>query len=132
MITLLSIFSEWALLILRVVYGCIFLAHGWPKLKNLKTTAQNFQMMGFKPGAFWGTIAAVVETFGSLAIILGLGTQYVALALAFQMLVTTLWRMKNGQKLVGGFELDLILLAAGLILATLGAGSYSLDSYLSL
>ena len=132
MITVLAIFSDWALLLLRLVYGAIFLAHGWPKLKNLKTTAQNFEMMGFKPGAFWGTIVALAETFGGLAVILGIGTQYAGLVLAFNMLVATLWKLKNGQKLIGGFELDLSLLAIGLILATLDGGSFSLDSYLNL
>lgn len=130
MVILLSIFSEWALLALRLVIGAIFLAHGWPKLKNLKTTAQNFQMMGFRPGSFWGPLVALVETLGGLAVIFGLGAQYAGLILAFDMLIAMLWKMKNGQKLVGGFELDLTLLAAGLILATLGAGSYSLDTYL--
>lgn len=88
--------------------------------------------MGFKPGSLWGTIVALAETLGGLAVILGFGTQYAGLILAFNMLVAALWKMKNGQRLIGGFELDLALIAAGLILATLGAGSYSLDSYLSL
>lgn len=129
MATLLSVFSEWALLILRLVYGLIFLAHGWPKLKNLKTTAQNFEMMGFKPGSFWGTIVALAETIGGAAIILGLGTQYAGLVLAFDMLVATSWKIKRGQTLIGGFELDLLLFSVGLILATLGGGSYALDNY---
>ncbi len=132
MITIFAIFSDWALLLLRLVYAWIFLSHGWPKLKNLKTTAQNFEMMGFKPGIFWGTIVALAETFGGLAVILGLGTQYAGLVLAFNMLVATLWKLKNGQKLIGGLELDLALLVIGLILATLGGGSFSLDSYLTL
>ena len=132
MIPLLAIFSDWALLLLRLVYGWVFLAHGWPKLKNLKITAQNFEMMGFKPGSFWGPIVAVAETLGGLAVVLGLGTQYAGLVLAFDMLVAALWKVKNGQKLIGGFELDLSLMTIGLILATLGGGSYSLDSYLSL
>ena len=132
MVPLLAIFSDWALLLLRLVYGWVFLTHGWPKLKSLKTTAQNFEMMGFKPGSFWGPIVAVAETLGGLAVVLGLGTQYAGLVLAFDMLVAALWKVKNGQKLIGGFELDLSLMTIGLILATLGGGSYSLDSYLSL
>lgn len=86
-------------------------------------------MMGFKPGAFWGTIVALAEVFGGLAVILGLGARYAGLVLAFDMLVSTLWKIKRGQKLIGGFELDLILLAVGLIIATLGSGIYSLGNY---
>lgn len=117
---------------LRLVYGAIFLVHGWPKLKNLKVNAENFGMMGFKPGAFWGTIVSIAEVFGGLAVILGIGTQYAGLILAFNMLVATIWKIKNGQKLIGGFELDIALFAIGLILATLGGGSLSLDSYFNL
>lgn len=129
MFPLFAAFSDWALLALRLAFGVIFLAHGWPKLKNLKVNAQNFEMMGFKPGGLWGTIVALAETLGGLAVILGLGTQYAGLVLAFDMTISSLWKIKRGQKLVGGFELDLILLASGLILATIGGGAYSLDNY---
>lgn len=117
------------MLILRLVYGLIFLAHGWPKIKNLKNNGQNFEMMGFKPGIFWGTIVALVEVFGSLAVIVGLGTQIAGLLLAFNMLVASIWKIKRGQKLVGGFELDILLLATGLLLASFGGGAYALDNY---
>lgn len=130
MISILLIFSDWTILILRVVFAVIFLAHGWPKIKDLKVNSQNFAMMGFKPGAFWGTIVAFVEFFGALALITGLYTQLAALLIAIQMLVAAAWKIKNKQGLVGGFEFDLILAAAALLLATLGAGLYSLDSYL--
>ncbi len=130
MISTLLIFSDWSILILRLVFGVIFLAHGWPKIKDLKVNSQNFAMMGFKPGAFWGTIAAFVEFFGALALIVGLYTQVAALLIAIQMLVAALWKMKNKQGLIGGYEFDLTLAAAALLLATLGGGLNSLDSYL--
>ena len=126
MIPLLAIFSEWALLILRVVFGLIFVAHGWPKLRNLKGASENFNMMGFKPGALWGTIVAIVETFGGLAIILGIATEIAAILLAFDMVVATIWKISRGQKLVGGFEFEILLITVGLALATLGGGVYSL------
>lgn len=130
MIASLLLYSDWAVLVLRLVLGSIYLAHGWPKIKNLKVNAANFGMMGFKPGAFWGTMVALVEFFGALALIAGLYTQLVALLIAGEMLVVVLWKMKNKQRLIGGYELDLTLSAAALLLASLGAGVYSLDSYL--
>lgn len=132
MIIVLSVFSEWALLILRLAFGVIFLAHGWPKLKNLKINAQNFEMMGFKPGGLWGTIVALTEVLGGAAIILGTGTQIAGALLAFDMLVATIWKIKRGQKLIGGFELELLLLTVALLLATFGGGAYALDNYWSL
>ncbi len=132
MITLLSGFSDYYLVIARLVIGAVFLAHGWPKLRNLPMTWQNFSMMGFKPGMFWGTIVALIEVFGGLAIILGLGVQPAAFLLAINMIVAALWKKSRGQKLVGGFELDLALFSALLILAGVGAGAYSLDNYLAI
>ncbi|MEK7191901.1 MAG: DoxX family protein [Patescibacteria group bacterium] len=129
MVILLSLFSDWALLAARLVLAAIFLAHGLPKLKSLKTTAQNFEMMGFKPGIFWGTIVAVVEFVGGLAVLVGLYTQLAAPFLAIDMLVAVIWKMKRGQKLVGGYELDLSIMSIALLLSTLGAGAYSLDNY---
>ena len=131
-ITLLSIFSEWGLVALRVAFGVVFFAHGFSKFKNLKETQEWFQSIGYKPGAFWGTLVALVETLGSLAIILGFYTQSAAVLLAVVMINSTIWRMRQGHKLVGGYELDLALLGIALFLATNGAGIYSLDAYWNL
>jgi|SRR3989344_2013743 len=129
MIQLFLVFSDWALVLLRLVLGAIFIAHGWPKIKDLKTTAQNFGAMGFRPGRFWGTVVAGVEFFGGILFILGLFTQVAALILAIQFIVIMIWKLKIKQKLVGGYELDLILLVALLVLATTGSSLYALDSY---
>jgi len=129
MIQILLIFSDWSVLLLRVVLGLIFLVHGWPKIKKLKETAQNFEMMGFKPGAFWGTIIAIVEFVGGLFLITGLFTSITAIVLAIEMLVATIWKLLRRQKLAGGYEFELLLLVSLLALTTLGGGLYSLDTY---
>lgn len=128
-LSLLPIFTDWPLLIARIVVAAIFLAHGWPKIKNLKQNAQNFGMMGFRPGAFWGTVVAFTEVFGGLAILLGIATPFAGFGLAIDMLVATLWKLKKGMKLINGYELDLTLLALCLILAIAGPGIFSLRSY---
>lgn len=122
----LLVFNDWALLLLRLAVGLIFIVHGWPKLKELKTTQANFGMMGFKPGWFWGTFIAILEPIGGLLLILGLWTQLFALLFAGQMLVATLWKVKKGQGLAGGYEFDLLLMVSGLVLATSGSGMFSL------
>ncbi len=108
--------TEWALWTLQVVFGFIFLAHGWPKIKNLKATAENFEIMGFKPGKLWGTFIAFLEVFGGAAIVLGVFTETLAILFMIEMAVIIIWKMKRGQKFIGGIELDLILFAASLIL----------------
>ncbi|HLD34793.1 MAG: hypothetical protein UY12_C0008G0003 [Parcubacteria group bacterium GW2011_GWA2_47_8b] len=121
--------SELALWVLRIVFGAIFLVHGWPKLKGLRATAENFEMMGFRPGKFWGTFIAFLEVFGGLAIILGIYTETLATLFAIEMAVATIWKMKRGQKFVGGIELDLILFASGLILSAFSSSIYSFGGY---
>jgi len=129
MLPLLTNYGDLAALALRFAISAIFIAHGWPKIKDLKTTASNFEMMGFKPGNFWGTVVAVVEFIGGLCILFGFLTQIAAVLLAIDMLVASIWKIRSGQKLIGGYELDIILLTAALVLATLGPGIYSLDNY---
>jgi len=121
-IPILLVFSNQALFILRVVVSLIFVAHGWPKLKNLKGTQEWFGSVGFKPGWLWGTVVALLETAGAVLILLGVFTQPLAFLLAGQMLVAALWKKKMGKSLKDGYELDLLLAAACLILATMGGG----------
>jgi len=126
MILPLLVFADWALLALRLTVAFIFLAHGWPKLKNLKTNAENFAMMGFKPGWLWGTIVALVENVGSVLLILGVGTQVVGVLMAGEIMVAAFWKKKQGMGLVNGYELDILLAAAALVLATMGGGALAL------
>lgn len=106
------------------------IAHGWPKLKDLKMTAQNFDGMGFRPGIFWGTIAAVVEAIGGLAILLGFWAEFAAGLFAVQMLVAAVWKFKNKMGFVDGYELDLALVALAAFIAIYGTGFYALQYYL--
>ena len=113
------------MLLLRLALGLIFIVHGWPKVKNVKMTSQHFESMGFKPGNLWGPIVAFVEFIGGLAVFFGIFAQVAALGLALNMLVALFWKIGKGQGLIGGFELDLILLASALAVVFLGAGAYA-------
>ncbi len=116
-------------LILRVVIGALFMAHGYPKLfKNFSGTAGWFDSIGLRPGKFWALVAGVVEFFGGLALILGVWVQIVGVLLAFQMLVAMV-KVKWGKVSLtgeGGWELDLVYLAAALAIAMMGPGIYTL------
>ena len=129
MLTILFSYADWGVLLLRVIFGLIFLVHGWPKLKNLKGTQAWFDSMGFKPGVFWGTLVALLEVVGGLLLMAGLFTQIVAILFAMQMFVITIWKMRLGQKLAGGYELDLILLGVAVAFALNGGGAITLDGF---
>ncbi len=125
-----SLYSDWALAFLRIVLGILLLLHGWPKLKDLKTTSVNFGAMGFKPGSFWGPLVACAEFFGGLALILGVWTEFAAAVIAIEFVVITIWKIIRRQPFVGGLELDLLILGAAVTLLALGAGAFSFDHYL--
>ena len=126
MFPLYIIYDTWAVLLLRVALGIVFIAHGWPKLKDLKQTAKNFDAMGFKPGKLFGTIAALLEFFGGIALILGILVTPVAALFMLQFIIIMIWKWAKHMPLVGGWEIDLLILAGVFVLFTLGAGALAL------
>lgn len=128
----LATYSDLALLILRVAVGAVLVAHGLPKLRNLRKTSEDFNQMGFKPGALFGSVAAFLEFFGGVAIILGFMVQPVAALFAMEFVVINIWRISKRHAFVGGWELDLLILASIILLFSIGAGNYSSDAYLFL
>lgn len=131
MIQLLFVFSNIAFLVLRLVLGAVLLAHGFPKLKDLTRTAEQFGSMGFRPGRFWGTLVALVEVLCGTLFILGLFTQIAAAIVAIEFIVI-LVGVRKFKKFVGGYELDLMLFAGALVLLTVGGGAWALDTILKL
>jgi putative oxidoreductase len=126
-------YRDLAPLPLRVVMGLAFMVHGYPKITNLAVTAQNFGQRGFVPGEFWGPLVAAVEFVGGACLVVGLLTRYWSLALAIEMVVTTLRvKLPRGAPFVAGgqgtgYELDLIYLVVALALVILGSGPLALD-----
>jgi putative oxidoreductase len=118
-----------SMLVLRLAVGFIFIAHGWPMVRGMKMTAQHFESMGFRPGHVWGTAVALVEFIGGIAVLVGFLVQPAAFALAIVMLVALFWKLGKGQSLVGGYELDLVLLATMIAIMLLGSGAYSMTGY---
>jgi len=117
------VFSDWALIALRVVLGFIMLSHGWPKIKKLK------KQDGFKNPL--NIVVAFLEFLGGLFILFGFLTQLVAI-LFFIEIMTLLITVKKDEGFVGGVEFELLLLAGMFILITMGGGSFSINGILRL
>lgn len=130
MFPLYFLYDQWPVLILRIALGAIFIAHGWPKLRDLKQTAKNFDAMGFRPGRLSGTITALLEFFGGLLILVGLAVGPISALFIIEFVVIIIWRLAKKMPFVGGWEFDLLILAGVIALFALGGGAYSLDRIL--
>jgi len=125
-------------LLLRLVVGGLFVGHGTQKLfgwfggQGLDATAQGFEQLGLRPGRRNAIAAGGAEAGGGALLVLGLATPLAASVLTATML-TAIYRVhaKNGPWLSnGGYEYNLVMIAAALALAEAGPGALSLDAAL--
>jgi putative oxidoreductase len=115
------------LLILRVALGLIFIYHGYPKLVRADAMMRQFFIQHGFPGYFVG-LAGILECVGGGLLLAGLFTRPVALLLAAEMGIA-IWKVKmvHGVFAVNEYQFELALAAACVALATVGAGSLSVD-----
>lgn len=114
MFTQLMQYNDIGLFILRVTIGVIFFSHAMPKLKNQMGSV--FLLLG------------IVEGVSSVALVLGVYTQLAALLLAIVMvgaiwMKITKWHVPFMAMDKMGWEFDLILLAANIVILLGGRGS---------
>lgn len=117
--------------ILRVVTGFLFAAHGWQKFNEftIPGTQAAFVQMGVPAANLVAPVIATLELVGGVALILGVLTRVFAVLLALDMLgALFLVHAPAGIfAAAGGYELVLILAAAALAVALVGAGRVSVD-----
>jgi putative oxidoreductase len=120
--------TAWAprlLSVFRIVVALLFIAHGLVKLFGFPEGAQPGQV----PLASIYGLAAILETFGGAAILLGLFTRPVAFVLSGQMAVA--YFMAHAPQgffpVQNGGELAIFYCFAFLYFAAAGPGPWSLD-----
>ena len=124
------------LLILRIVTGVILTAHGTQKLfgwwggPGMTGWIGAMNRMRLRPAVAWAWISALAEVLGGIGLIVGLLTPFPSLAIAGSMLTTiALVHWPRGFFVTkGGYEFNLLILAAVTAIAIAGPGAYSLDS----
>lgn len=120
--------NEMGAVILRVVLGVVFLAHGLDKIQGgVGNTAAWFDSIGL-PG-FLAYAVVLIETAGGIALILGLATRIVAGLLAV-VLAGAIITVQLSAGFLGGYAYDLALLAMAVYLFINGSKLYSADQML--
>lgn len=117
-------YGGWGFVVPRLILAVLLIAHGWPKIKNLKATAHNFDNMGFKPGSLWGTIAALLEFVGGIGLFFGVWVAYLSFLFMLQFFVIIVWKWAKRMPFVGGWELDATIFALALMFFALYGGFY--------
>jgi len=120
---------DYAALLLRVSMGIGFIAHAWLKYAVFTPagTVQYFQSLGL-PGPLAYVVMAA-EFFGGIALILGLWTRWVSLALLPIMLGAIFAHAGNGfffSAANGGWEFPAFWAVALAVQALLGGGALAL------
>jgi putative oxidoreductase len=116
-----------ALLLLRAVFGIIFMSHGYPLLAHRASATQALFAQHGMP-AYFVYIAGVLELFGGGLLLLGLFTRGAALLLAVEM-VFLMWKVyaPHSYLALNEYAYPLVLATGCFALATLGAGLISVD-----
>ncbi|MCP3741688.1 DoxX family protein [Rossellomorea sp. BNER] len=126
------------LLIIRLVVGLTFAAHGTQKLfgwfggHGLQGTGGFFESIGIKPGRTMAFMAGISELVAGLLLALGFLTPIAALLFVATMLVAMVKvHMPNGYWATSnGYEYNLLLIVVAVGIALIGAGPYSIDAIL--
>ncbi|RNE48591.1 DoxX family protein [Corynebacterium alimapuense] len=124
-----------ALLLLRLVLGTVFIAHGWDKafLTGLTETTGQFSAWGVPQPKLSAYLVMASELVGGALLVVGLLTTFVAATLALLMLAAVWFvHLSEGFFVVdGGVEYPLVIIIALLMIVVFGPGRASLDGVLS-
>lgn len=119
-----------ALLVLRLGTGVIIVAHSYQKLFmfSIGGTTQFFAGVGAPLPEITAPLVAILEFAGGVALILGMLTRLVAVALAIDVLAAlVIVHLPSGFFVPDGIEFVLALFTAFATLALTSAGAYSVD-----
>ncbi len=128
------------LAMLRFIVGSLFMGHGLQKLAGwfggagVKGTGDQFEAMGLRPGKAHATAAGAGETVGGALLAGGLLTPLGAALLSGTMItaIRTVHGSRGPWVTKGGYEYNLVLLAALFAIADAGPGGFSLDEALGI
>jgi putative oxidoreductase len=132
-----------AALVLRLVLGGIFIAHGGQKLFSwfggggIHGTTVFFRAVGIPAPDTFAYVVGITEFFGGVLLVIGFLTTVAALGLAIDMAVAIAtvshaFSFFSQTKVGYGWELNLALIGLAAALLVMGPGAWSIDGALGL
>ena len=113
---------NFALLLLRVALGVVFVFHGFGKIQNMDMAIGFFSSLGIP--VFLTYAVAWIELLAGIALILGVYTCFAGILIAIIMIFAIiLVKMKSGFM---ALEVDLLALTSAIAVSILGPGKFSL------
>lgn len=127
----LSNYKNFGLLIIRIGLGLTFIHYGYPMLtggiNSWKEIGGSTRHIGihFWP-AIWGFLAAVTETFGGFLLIIGLAFRPVCILMIITLIIAAASHIGQGEGLKGASHaIEDAIIFIGLLFV--GPGKYSVD-----
>jgi putative oxidoreductase len=128
------------ILLIRLVVGFLFIGHGAQKLFGWfggygpKGTGGWMESIGIKPGVLMAVVVGLLELIGGALFAVGLFTPVAALFITATMLgaIVTVHGRNGVWATANGYEYHLVLIAAAVGIALIGAGDYSVDAILNM
>ncbi len=126
--------GNWGALIMRVPLGLALTAHGWGKLFNeggVQRFADLLSTLGAEPSFLLSLLVGLSETIGGMLIVVGLLVRFSAFSHVILM-ITAIFLAHLNQPMFGqgSFELQILMLAASVMLLLQGGGKFSIDTLL--
>jgi putative oxidoreductase len=119
----------WGITAVRIAVAIILIVHGYQKWFQFGVTtgvAGLFAKFGLPMPGLLAFVAATLELGGGILLLIGLFTRWVGLLVAIQFVVATFYVQFRLRGYMAG-ELEMMLLAGGLLLFLAGSGRAAVD-----
>jgi putative oxidoreductase len=117
--------AQYGPLPVRILAGIAFIMHGLPKLSNIAGTENFFANMVGLPAAMALPIG-LLEVIGGIALLVGALTRIASILFIIEMIGSSIVA-KLSRGFVGGYELDLLLMAISVSLLLTGPRRISVE-----
>ncbi len=122
---------DWGVAAVRVMAGIILVLAGWGKLTGgIDQFAGGMAQMGLPAAPVLAPLVTAFELVGGLLILVGAGVRWLGFVMVAQFLILAFF-VQLPNRGFGAARLDLMMLAAGLMLVLAGAGKASVDERLA-